>query len=533
MSTRAPKQQPTPGPYCDRFAALLPLLSANELEPEAAAATRAHLSGCPWCQRQLQEQGIVERALRQHLAALEASAPAFSAQEIMAMGERHSPTPGAHAPSQPTRRPRRVSRFFTWAGPIAAVLAIVLLTAGVFSLRGHPPTSNQDRPTLYVSTLHDIVALRQSDGKLLWRSSVTSDTFSTPISDHGIVYALAFRADRFSLAALSASDGKELWEQPLPPDSQPVLAAANGIVYVVTSVYHCCQPETPDQPALLAFRGSDGKPLWGVNAPITHTTRKTNPGIQSQFTSAPIVYGNTLYIGLDNTVMALKADTGHYLWTALLHLPQVGVEVPSGVTISLSLPNNEWLAADSTSVYVYTDIPQQQTPGSDLLGGPVARVTAVRANNGAPLWQADLGADLQDNFLPPVISNNTLYIEVANLHPASDTDTAFLIYALQADTGAQLTALKEPGTSKRFFQPAFTYAFAYAGGTLYYTKPDGSLDALHLSNSHLLWNHPLGVAATFLGTSDTAIFLLTRTSVQALSASDGHLLWMQVLADLK
>jgi outer membrane protein assembly factor BamB len=470
--------------------------------------------------------------MRQHLAALEASFPALSAQEIVTLAEHTSPTQSTPAPIQPTRRPRPVRRFLAWAGPIAAVLLIVLLTVSVFSVRGHPAASNQGTPALYVSTLRDIVALRQSDGKLLWRSSVTSDTFSTPISDHGIVYSVAFRANDFSLVALSANEGKELWERTLPPDSQPSITAANGIVFVVTVVYHCCQSQTLDQPALLAYRGSDGKELWRYDAPTTDVSNKTNSNIQPQFSSSPVVYGNTLYIGLEDTVQALQANTGQHLWTAPLNLAPAAV-APDGTTIYTPLLGNEWLAADATSVYAYTDIPHQETPESAYVNGSFAQVFALRASDGASLWQADLGADLQDDFLPPVISNNTLYVEVANLHPASATDTAFLIYALQADTGAQLLELKEPGTSKQFFQQAFTYAFTYSAGALYYTKPDGSLDALHLSDRRLVWNYTLGVAATFLGTSDTAVFLLTFTSIQALSISDGHLLWEQVLAHLK
>lgn len=521
MRTTASKQPLNPGPACSQFATLLPLLDTGELAPEEAAATRAHLSGCRWCQRQLGEYATVERALRQHLAALEAAFPAFSAQEVIAMVEQENVAPSPVAPLKPARRPRRVRRFLAWAGPLAAVLVIILLTAGIFSLRGRPATSTAT-PAIYVNTTNGIAALRQSDGKLLWQDAIPGNYISNPIfapiSDHGMVYLIVPHHDGSYLIALRASDGQAVWQTAPDRVNIPVITVANGIVYMATGVSGYSLSDTSFHPMLRAFRGSDGTLLWQFTP-------------SEEITSAPLVSGDTVYFGAGRTLVALRAQDGTLLWQKPLNLAPVGV-AKDGAIIRVSAPTNEWLAADATTVYVYTDILHQQAPGSTIINGTFAQVFARRASDGAALWQADLGTDLQNGYLPPVIVNHVVYVAAANIQPRSASDRLLVIFALQDNSGGLLWKLEAPqGTTQDYV----LRAFASADGTLYYNKPDGSLNALRLSNNQQLWSHPFPriSSAMILGISGSAVFVETEESIQALSASDGHVLWQQSQDHLK
>jgi outer membrane protein assembly factor BamB len=155
--------------------------------------------------------------------------------------------------------------------------------------------------------------------------------------------------------------------------------------------------------------------------------------------------------------------------------------------------------------------------------GTIAQVFALRASNGAPLWQANLGNDLQNAYLPPVIDNGTLYVAAANIHPQSASDPLLTIFALHADTGKELWAAGMLG------DPAQQYillAFTIANGILYYNAPDGSLNAERFSDLRL-WRHPFPPRffGGILGTNESAVFVDATDSIQALAITDGHTLW--------
>ncbi len=527
MRTRTPKQPLNPGPECSQFAALLPLLDAGELAPEEAAATRAHLSNCRWCQRQLGEYGTVERALRQHLAALEAAFPAFSAQEVIAMVEQESATASSSAPMQPARRPHRASRFLAWAGPLAAVLVIALLTVSVFSLRSHPTTTSTTTPAIYANVNGVIVALRQSDGKLLWRSQ--SGFSGQPISDHGIVYAKLNRSIGAALVALRASDGKVLWQNSadVPPD--PIITAANGIVYLVSG------PKAPQSnyPGIFALRGSDGTPLWRHFATPADVVNPVFPDGFVRYASAPLISGNTLYIGLEDSLLALQTSTGQKLWAVSLKLA-ISWKEANGATVYVTSPSNEWLAADSTSVYVYTNTPHQQAPGSAIINGTFAQVFALRASDGAQLWNRGLiieqGTALQDSSAPLVAFNGVIYVSAIE----RSGESSIVLFGLRASDGTPFESTTLP------VDLAGTHTATgpvFANNALYFGRSDGSLLVVHL-DTHVtdLWrklpDNQVGIFL-ILGANNGAVFAETADSILAFNVTNGHLLWQQAADNLK
>src|SRR5215469_12750519 len=63
MTTLPP---PSPGPECPRYAPLLPLLHAGEINPRDRDAVLRHLNTCAWCARQLAGYDTLAAAMRRH-----------------------------------------------------------------------------------------------------------------------------------------------------------------------------------------------------------------------------------------------------------------------------------------------------------------------------------------------------------------------------------------------------------------------------------------------------------------------------------
>jgi len=57
---------PQPTPLCAAYAPLLPLLDTDMLMAEERAATREHVAGCAWCQREAASYDTLELAMRRH-----------------------------------------------------------------------------------------------------------------------------------------------------------------------------------------------------------------------------------------------------------------------------------------------------------------------------------------------------------------------------------------------------------------------------------------------------------------------------------
>src|SRR5579885_647818 len=173
MNTASPGPL-APGPDCGRFAALLPLLPTGELTDERAAEVRAHVAACRWCQQRLKEYDALDTALRRQIASLSAEFPMIAPESVIQMVDGQETLPAPPAPGAPVfRRPRSIRRVVTCMVPLAAVLAIVVLVTAIFVARGNSSPGGPLSPALYVFDSGHIVALRPSDGALLWRSSAT------------------------------------------------------------------------------------------------------------------------------------------------------------------------------------------------------------------------------------------------------------------------------------------------------------------------------------------------------------------------
>ncbi|HEX8035813.1 MAG TPA: META domain-containing protein [Ktedonobacterales bacterium] len=150
---------PHPTPLCVRYQPLLALLRTDALSPREAATLTEHLSGCPCCQRELATYDALDAAARQHLSAV--TFTPLTLEDIMQTAQ--TPTqnpPAANAAPIPTRddvqrtaRLRQAGRPpMSVLGPLAAVIALVLLAGLIFTTHGSGPTPGSGTPIPTIPT---------------------------------------------------------------------------------------------------------------------------------------------------------------------------------------------------------------------------------------------------------------------------------------------------------------------------------------------------------------------------------------------
>ena len=145
-------------------------------------------------------------------------------------------------------------------------------------------------------------AIRASDGIVLWHYSMNNgaNSWASWLSvENGVVYASAVTDTSGTtglgdIYALQSSNGSVLWRDKLHASPSGALLT-NGVIYLSTSSGSL-------DGAVYAVRTGDGSLLW--NYPIAG----------SMF-AAPILDGNTIYIGAGNGMAyALRAGNGGVVW---------------------------------------------------------------------------------------------------------------------------------------------------------------------------------------------------------------------------
>ena len=150
--------------------------------------------------------------------------------------------------------------------------------------------------------ISSVYAIRASDGSILWHYSMNNgaNSWASWLSvENGVVYASAVTDTSGTtglgdIYALQSSNGSVLWRDKLNASPSGALLT-NGVIYLSTSSGSL-------DGAVYAVRTGDGSLLW--NYPIAG----------SMF-AAPILDGNTIYIGAGNGMAyALRADNGGVVW---------------------------------------------------------------------------------------------------------------------------------------------------------------------------------------------------------------------------
>jgi heat shock protein HslJ len=130
-----------PTPLCARYQPQLALLYTGALSPPEAAVVHEHISSCTWCQRELATYDALDAAARQHLAGA-AFAP-LTVEDIIHAAET-PPNPKADVAStletsRKGRPPLRHRARLSTLGPLAAVVALVLLAGVIFAQHSSGP----------------------------------------------------------------------------------------------------------------------------------------------------------------------------------------------------------------------------------------------------------------------------------------------------------------------------------------------------------------------------------------------------------
>jgi outer membrane protein assembly factor BamB len=148
-----------------------------------------------------------------------------------------------------------------------------------------------------------VIALDQS-GKILWKSKVSSEVFSAPKVNSGVVVV---RSGDSRIFGLNAADGKRIWvyeraNPALALRSSAGLIIANDIAYVGFS-----------GGKLVALSAADGKVQW--EASVAQPKGTTEIERIADITSDPVVSARLVYaVAFQGRVAAIDRTNGRVVW---------------------------------------------------------------------------------------------------------------------------------------------------------------------------------------------------------------------------
>jgi outer membrane protein assembly factor BamB len=140
----------------------------------------------------------------------------------------------------------------------------------------------------------EVVALDGATGTRRWSARVGAPVGALAVTG-GVVAGcwdnLISQTQQPLMFGLNAADGRVLWQRDLA-EVLPIIAAADGLVFALDLATG----------GLLAVDALAGTLLW-----------KNTAG--GQYPSAPVVVGDAVYVGYQNSVQAFSARTGQQLWS--------------------------------------------------------------------------------------------------------------------------------------------------------------------------------------------------------------------------
>jgi outer membrane protein assembly factor BamB len=556
FTTGGPK---TPQP-CERYADEIAMLDEPGAETPSRIAARAHLAGCPRCQRERQALLAASTILRGRVQALMAQAPTFTETEIAtlaaaqggdgaarrsASGRREeagrergsvaaAPALSASgAPSRAVTAPSRWRRALSLGGGVAAIALITSLLA--LTLTGHllgRPSSGR-RQVIAPSATADplsklkvyapafpagrnappsLIAYRASDGA---QESATPDV---PVTLRGVVFSQGVRyqlvmpntnvSDPYAVipaifSATRVSDGQSLWSERIDPIFAPSLILDNGVLYLANQGGEVGVDGRIK--AVYAYRASDGARLWRTSLPALPD-------------GPPVVSNGMVYIVAGETAFALRASDGGIVWRAALH---------TGGPRILSA----WPTATSDALYIYTSL---ESP-TGLAGSWGVEVFALRASDGGTAWRVSLGTDFFPVVgpFPPVVSDGVVYVRLASMR--YDSSVIYLrLFALRAGDGATLWRYNSKHVETGNTGVPNINPPSVSNGVVYVSEDGGALTALDASDGHTIWRvnvdttpnldtYPFSITSPLA--VDGAVFVIVDNQIVAVRASDGVTLW--------
>jgi outer membrane protein assembly factor BamB len=233
------------------------------------------------------------------------------------------------------------------------------------------PTPVLANGLLYVASNQGLFAYNASNGRLVWQYK---EPFSggpivvPPTIVNGVVY---FGSVRQTIVALRASDGKMIWSHSGQGDTFRPLAVVNGMVINYTGPVY-------------ALRASDGFLLWQQNL--------TPSGIGSDAAGPETTSDGVVLIGGDNgVVQAVRVSDGKLLWHyAIQELPVQSPPVYSAYIFFTSSTSYqqalEIVTGFGLKTFADCQLGSWVTSDNKTLFATNHEMTVLAAVNSAPLW---------------------------------------------------------------------------------------------------------------------------------------------------
>ncbi len=304
----------------------------------------------------------------------------------------------------------------------------------------------------------------------IWQSNaggLAGAQVGSPIVVESRVFALGGDWTQPTLVATDRS-GKTLWTTSLGTNAWPSeLASGGGLVLVGVG------------PTLRAYSQASGALVWSATINIG-----SNP------TRGPTVAGNQVFVGAGTHVYAFRLATGARLWAR-----QLNEDISSFVA---------W-AQGRLFVASYAGE-----------AGSVISLKALSGTTGATLWRASGIGDVYGGG--PSVKDGIVY--VAGDGSGSEGGSAVLT-AFRASDGHKLWS-RDAGDDVHTV-PAVDNSRVYTGTI------DGVVHAFDKANGRLLWTSAEPYESSEIWSSITSangvLYLTTESSVRALSAATGTVLW--------
>ncbi|MCC5834747.1 MAG: PQQ-binding-like beta-propeller repeat protein [Opitutales bacterium] len=288
--------------------------------------------------------------------------------------------------------------------------------------------------------------------------------------------------------ALDVDSGDPVWGSPFEPDGMVDKSPAysNGRVFVTTA--------GSDSTSLHAINAETGAELW------------TEADLGSSSLTAPIVVGNTVYVGSDDGYLdAFDAEDGSLLWSfeagAAVHSTPafsdgvIYVGSDDGVFAVDALSGEAIWSEDYSFIRAPIAFGQHFIDGSPrsqlYLAGMDGMLTALDAETGDFLWEYDTGAMIHGS--PAVISNE---VYVAN----NDGK----VYKLAVADGAMEWSFAFEADGAIIGSPV------YANSRIHFATTEGTVYAVpgFIDEPAALWTYDLGGAVrSSMVMYDEAIFV--------------------------
>jgi outer membrane protein assembly factor BamB len=312
-----------------------------------------------------------------------------------------------------------------------------------------------------------------------------------PLStDTPVVFTLYEKDGSGGLAALRANTGLPLWRKQLGNFNWPPVMA-NGVIYgIVAESAPSTRGVVPFLRSLVAVQASDGALLWRVPEPNLDAVAT----IVADASIVAVATGSGGLYGLDPA-------TGAQRW-------HIGGSC------------GEELVTQNGVVYASIEDPTSLPPNGISFGAGIGLLVAVRASDGAMLWQTPYNMDTR--------------VLAANDHTVFGSMTGAVV-AFDAHTGENVAAFPNYGMAN-YAEPGAVKGYVMAAGETValigaYATAVPHLRAVSAVDGRVLWDSPVEFGAdaefptTVRLTNDLIIGGDGSQILAAVRLSDGSVAW--------